>query len=339
MHTCYCITIALSKGEKMREMVIGVVAGDPSGVGPEVTAKLLERRKDAAASIRVFASEEVFHSGLAVAGLAALSGSADFQLVPTQDFAGYVPGKASAEGGATTLAALEAAAAAVRDGTVDAVVYAPLNKQALWLAGHTDIDELHFFRSRLGVSGFCCELNSQGKLWTARVTSHIPLREVADAITVESVLAAARLGAEAVRKVKGAEPRIAIAGLNPHLGEGGAMGREEIDVLVPAIDILRAEGFDVAGLYPADTIFLQVAEKNIDMVVTMFHDQGQIALKAMGFGQTSTVMGGMPIPIVTASQGTAYDIAGRNLADPSGLLAAFDLAVHLGRANLHGEGL
>lgn len=338
MHMCYCIAIALSKGEKMSEPVIGVAAGDPSGVGPEVTAKLLAGRKDAA-RIRIFASRESFRAGLAVAGLDGLLGSDGFDLVATRDVPGYAPGKASAEGGATTLAALEAAALAVREGTVDAVVYAPLNKQALWLAGHKDIDELHFFRSRLGVSGFCCELNCQGKLWTARVTSHIPLRDVADAITVESVLAATRLGAGTVRAVKGSAPRIAIAGLNPHLGEGGAMGREEIDVLMPAIEILRAEGIDVVGLYPADTVFLQAAGKDIDMIVTMFHDQGQIALKAMGFGQTSTVMGGMPIPIVTASQGTAYDIAGRNLADPSGLLAAFDLAVHLGRTKQRREGL
>jgi 4-hydroxythreonine-4-phosphate dehydrogenase len=248
------------------------------------------------------------------------------------DKSGYQLGVSSAAGGAATLLALEAAAAAARAGEIDALVYAPLNKQALWLAGHSDIDELHFFRSRLGATGFCCELNKQGDVWTSRVTSHIPLRDVADNISVDTVIAATRAGVEAVKLASGKKARVAVAGLNPHLGEGGTMGREEIDVIIPAIDQMKAAGIDIVGLFPADTLFLKVAAEKIDLVITMFHDQGQIALKALGFANTSTILGGLPLPIVTASQGTAYDIVGQNKADPTGMVSAFELAARLARA-------
>ena len=308
---------------------IGLVAGDPAGVGPELVAKLIAARAGGEVGIRVFASPAAFAAGLAVAGLPEAARAEGVTLEPTRDVPGYETGQPSAESGATTLAAMEAAATAAREGRIEALVYGPLNKQALWLAGHAEVDELHFFRARLGVNGFCCELNAQGGLWTARVTSHIPFREVADAITVDSVMAATATGAAAVRRALGRAPRIALAGLNPHLGEGGALGREEIDAILPAMQKLSDQGYEIVGLFPADTIFRQVAEKRIDLIVTMFHDQGQIALKAMGFGMTSTVLGGLPLPVVTASQGTAYDIAGRNLADPAGLIAAFDLAAEL----------
>jgi 4-hydroxythreonine-4-phosphate dehydrogenase len=175
-------------------------------------------------------------------------------------------------------------------------------------------------------------LNNQGQLWTARVTSHIPLRAVADNITVKSIVAATELGAAAAQAALGKQPRIAVAGLNPHLGEGGAMGTEERDVIMPAIETLRARGYDISGLYPADTVFLQVGREGLDLVITMFHDQGQIALKSLGFSNTCTVLGGLPLPVVTASQGTAYDIVGQNRADPAGLTTAFDLAHRLALA-------
>jgi 4-hydroxythreonine-4-phosphate dehydrogenase len=320
-------------------VTIGLVAGDPSGVGPEVTAKLIAAKRGATdMRIVLFGSDRNLRDGFRIAGVefdipvvddAASACGTQVALVESGDAGGYRPGEASAAGGAVALDALTSAARAARSGQVDAIVYGPLNKQAMWLAGHKAIDELHFFREQLGVSGFCCELNNQGSLWTSRVTSHIPFRHVADGITIETIAAAAKAGAAAVEAVQSKRPKIAIAGLNPHLGEGGALGCEEIEVIQPAIERLRAEGYDIAGLYPADTVFLRIEREKIDLVVTMFHDQGQIALKALGFGNTSTVLGGLPLPVVTASQGTAYDIAGTNRADPSGLISAFDLAGRL----------
>lgn len=234
-------------------------------------------------------------------------------------------GQASATGGAYMLEGLRNAAAAVVEGRIDGVLYAPLNKQAMSLAGHKALDELHYFRELLGVDGFCCELNNQGSLWTVRVTSHVPLREVADLITPDNIRKATSLGVEAVRRTGVASPKVVIAGLNPHLGEGGAMGREEIEIILPTAAKLKADGIDVIGVYPADTAVPRALREGADLVVTMYHDQGQIALKALGFDSTVTMLGGLPVPFATPSQGSAYDIAGKNLADPSGLKAAFRL--------------
>lgn len=320
-------------------VTIGLVAGDPSGVGPELTAKLImARRGTDNLRIAVFGSESSLRDGFRIAGVdfdlpvvgnAASIPETPVVLIESGDEGGYQPAEASPAGGKVALNALTSAADAASSGQIDAIVYGPLNKQAMWLAGHVTIDELHFFREKLGVSGFCCELNNQNSLWTSRVTSHIPFRDVADSITIETIAAAAKAGAAAVEAAQSKRPKIAVAGLNPHLGEGGAMGREEIEIILPAIERLRSEGYDIAGLYPADTVFLRTAQEEIDLVVTMFHDQGQIALKALGFGNTSTVLGGLPLPVVTASQGTAYDIVGKNRADPSGLISAFDLARRL----------
>ncbi|MEP7457326.1 4-hydroxythreonine-4-phosphate dehydrogenase PdxA [Phyllobacterium sp. SB3] len=325
----------------MTMTTIGLVCGDPSGVGPELSAKLIRAKvRDENLRIAVFSGLESLEDGYRIAGMSglevpvvdsvkAIPDRPGAVLVQCGDDRGYSPGVASAEGGVAVLSALEAVAQSAVAGEIDAIVYGPLNKQAMWLAGHKAIDELHFFKERLGVSGFCCELNKQGELWTTRVTSHIPLRLVTDNISVDTIVAATEAGVQAFEAAQKRRPRIAIAGLNPHLGEGGAMGREEIDVIMPAIKALRARGHDVAGLYPADTVFLRIASECIDVVVTMFHDQGQIALKALGFANTSTVLGGLPLPVVTASQGTAYDIVGRNLADPTGLINAFELAHQL----------
>ncbi len=234
-------------------------------------------------------------------------------------------GVASPASGAYVLDGLRHAAEAVRRGEVDGVLYAPLNKQAMALAGHHALDELHYFRDLLGVDGFCCELNNQGPLWTARVTSHMPLSEVARNITPQNIRSAVRLGVEAVRRTGIAAPKVMVAGLNPHLGEGGTMGREEIDIILPVVAELRGEGIDIIGVFPADTIIPRALRDGVHLVVTMYHDQGQIALKALGFDRTVTVLGGLPVPFATPSQGSAYDIAGKNLADPSGLIAAFGL--------------
>lgn len=323
----------------MKKPRIGIVIGDPAGVGPELTVKLIGGGIIDRADISVFSSHSVLLGAAKFSNIALpqFESVADikspicrsrFILVDQSDRT-YPIGEASAESGAYVLESLRNAANAVRSGHVDGVLYAPLNKQAMALAGHTALDELHYFRELLGVTGFCCELNNQGALWTTRVTSHMPLSAVARNITVENITNATRLGVEAVRASGIAAPKVMIAGLNPHMGEGGTMGREEIDVILPAIAALRAQGIDIAGLYPADTIMPRALREKADLVVTMYHDQGQIALKALGFDRTVTMLGGLPVPFATPSQGSAYDIAGKNLADPSGLKTAFDLVVRV----------
>ena len=203
---------------------------------------------------------------------------------------------------------------------VDGIVYAPLNKQAMRDAGHAAGDELEFFRQQLTapVTG---EINILGEVWTSRVTSHVPLRDVGALITPANVMRGVHLLATMLRQ-SGREPRLAMAALNPHAGDGGAFGREEIDILGPTIAEARAEGIDIAGPFPSDTVFPRAVAGAFNGIVTMFHDQGQIALKMVGLGQGITLLGGFPVPIATPGHGTAYDIAGTGIAKADGLEAA-----------------
>src|SRR6185436_765481 len=162
-----------------------------------------------------------------------------------------------------------------------------------------------------------------------RVTSHIPLRDVADAITADGVCAAVRIADRYLKAAGNAAPRIAVAGLNPHAGDGGTIGREEIDVIAPAVERSRAEGIDARGPLSPDTVFLAARRGDFDAVVSMYHDQGQIAMKLMGFDNGVTLHGGLPVPVATCASGTAFDIVGKGIANVEGLQAAFDLAARI----------
>jgi 4-hydroxythreonine-4-phosphate dehydrogenase len=197
------------------------------------------------------------------------------------------------------------------------------------LAGLPHEDELHLFADLLGHTGPLSEINVCGLLWTARVTSHVPLRDVAALITVDKVLQVARLLHRPVAQTGIASPRIAIAGLNPHAGEGGMFGREEIDIIAPAVEQLRAEGLDAVGPFPADTLFVAARRGDFHGVVTMYHDQGQIAMKLMGFERGVTVSGGIPAIITTPAHGTAFDIAGKGIADVGAMREAFRIACQM----------
>lgn len=328
----------------MKNLRIGLVLGDPAGIGPELAAKLIASNLVDHSPLIVFGSSDVLFSAASSVGLDLRSRRSSavspqevqpgqFMLIEQPERA-YQIGAASAESGAYVLDSLRNVAEAVRHGVVDGVLYCPLNKQAMALAGHEALDELHFFKQLLGVSSFCSELNNQGMLWTTRVTSHIPISEVAKYITPENIRNAVYLGIETVRRTGISSPKVAVAGLNPHMGEGGALGREEIDVIIPTVAELRREGVDVVGVLSADIIFPRALRDGVDLVVTMYHDQGQIALKALGFDRTVTVLGGLPVPFATPSQGSAYDIARKNLADPSGLMAAFRLLNTIARRSL-----
>ncbi|MGH9356090.1 MAG: 4-hydroxythreonine-4-phosphate dehydrogenase PdxA, partial [Terriglobia bacterium] len=208
----------------------------------------------------------------------------------------------------------------------------PLNKSSLHMAGMTSADELHWFAGQLGYRGPVCEFNVMDGFWTSRVTSHVPLRDVPGLITPARVIEAIDLIDGMLRRSGIEEPRIAVCGLNPHCGDEGNFGREEIDVIGPAVAQARASGIQVSGPFPADTIFLKVqgSERAYDAIVTMYHDQGQIAMKLMGFSRGVTVLGGLPIPIVTPAHGTAFDIATKGVANVGATRQAFELACRLG---------
>jgi 4-hydroxythreonine-4-phosphate dehydrogenase len=281
---------------------IGLLAGDPSGIGPEVTAKLLDEPETGARA----------------------------EIVAIGDAApACPPAQASRIAGEYTIGTLRAGIAALQSRAIDALVYAPLNKQSMKLAGLPHQDELHFFAELLGHTGPVSEINVCGRLWTSRVTSHVPLREVAGLLTVEKIRNAGRLLHRTIAKSGVAAPRIAVAGLNPHAGEGGLLGIEEIDTIAPAVEQLRAEGLDAIGPLPADTLFVAARRGDFHGVVTMYHDQGQIAMKLMGFERGVTVAGGLPAIITTPAHGTAFDIAGKGVADPGAMHEAFRIACEM----------
>jgi 4-hydroxythreonine-4-phosphate dehydrogenase len=300
---------------------IGLLAGDPTGIGPEIVAKLLaEPETHEAADVVLIGDPTLFPAehGLPILEVALAS----------RPLLGHV----SKEAGAFTLATLRRAAEAIKAGDIDALVYAPLNKQAMKLAGLFQEDEMHYLAHELAFTGLCSEINVAAHLWTTRVTSHVPLRQVADLIDEPGVYNAIALLDRIMRTSRETPPRIAVAGLNPHAGEGGLLGYEEIRVIGPAVARAKAGGIDVSGPYPADTLFIAARRGDFDAVVTMYHDQGQIAMKLMGFEKGVTLHGGLPKPVATPAHGTAFDIAGKGIANVGPIREAFRLVLRLGHA-------
>ena len=254
------------------------------------------------------------------------SGSFAFHSTQTISIDDVRISEATQSSGASVLNTLNVALDFAKDGIVDAVVFAPFNKQAMHFAGLGHDDELHYMATRLKVNNYISELNTFDGMWTSRVTSHIALKDVAERINEHSIGEAVRLIHGVLCKSGIASPKISVAALNPHAGDGGNFGREEIDIIAPAVQSLQAAGLPVDGPWPSDTVFLKAIAKEIDAVVTMYHDQGQIALKLLGFSRGVTVQGGIPFPVTTPAHGTAFDIAGQGKANLGATRAAFDLA-------------
>ena len=324
---------------------IALVPGDPSGVGPEMTLKLLAREENRhAADVLLVADAAVLRSAERISGLGVplvrVDSPAQMQRAPGRvhwlaqaTLGREAPelGASTAESGRAALAALTTAADAVRDGVAQGVVFAPLNKHSLRLAGMTHEDELRYLAERFAVTGTVCEFNITGGLWTSRVSSHVPLSQVAALVTPQAVKDAVYILDRALRRAGVAAPRIAVSGLNPHAGDGGSIGMEEIEVIEPTVRALQAEGLDARGPFSPDTVFVAARRGDFDAVVSMYHDQGQIAMKLIGFESGVTLLGGFPFPITTPAHGTAYDIAGKGVARADGLQAAWDLCVRMAR--------
>jgi 4-hydroxy-L-threonine phosphate dehydrogenase PdxA len=320
---------------------LALTLGDRYGIGPELVAGLAGTYTPPEGfALVVCGDAAVWEAGRRVAGAAKAlpvvgtfaDATAGWSFLPLPVDVPVAPmGRVTAEAGAEVLTTLQRLAAAATAGEIDGIVYAPLNKQAMKLAGHAAGDELDFFGKTLASDRAVGEINILGELWTSRVTSHVPLRAVGDLITRESILRSIHLLAGALRRSGRRNPRLAIAALNPHAGEGGAFGREEIEVIAPAVAEAREAGVDAEGPFPADTIFPRAIAGAFDGVVTMFHDQGQIALKMVGLGKGITLLAGFPVPIATPGHGTAYDIAGKGIARVDGLAAAVALVAAMVR--------
>ena len=327
----------------MRKPVVAVTFGDASGIGPELVAKLLTRAEPrAAANIVLVGDAWVWADGQRIAGTstkvqairgwdqARLGGDGPFFLeMETVAPADIAPAQVTGAAGRGARQALTACLDAAKRGDIDAMCFAPLNKLALKKGGMDFEDELHFFADYFGVRDYFCEFNTLGTLWTSRISSHIPLADIPKYVTRDRIQAAARLTYRTLKQAGFAEPRVAVAALNPHGGEGGTCGREEIDIIQPAVKALNAEGLPIQGPYPADTIFLKARVGQLDSIVTMYHDQGQVAVKLLGFERGVTVQGGLPVPITTPAHGTAFDIAGQGKANAEAMTQAFLLAAKM----------
>ena len=318
---------------------IGFLLGDPNGIGPEIGVKVLARAQNVErADLVIYADPEVLAAGERVAQqhvrlVRNRTRGASLHALSLLGEDAITPGEATPTGGRVALGALCAAAADARAGTLDGIVFAPLNKHALRLAGLTHEDELRYLQAFFDVDGFVSEFNITGDLWTSRVTSHIPLKDVSSALTHDGIVQAVDIVARYLRAAGKARPRIAVAALNPHAGDGGSLGREEIDLIAPAVRAARERGgAAIEGPLPADTVFVAARRGDFDAVVSMYHDQGQIAMKLMGFDRGVTLHGGLPVPVATCASGTAYDIVGRNRANAEGLQAALDLTVRIASA-------
>ena len=242
---------------------------------------------------------------------------------PELQMDGVRVGEASEICGRYALDSFRRASALCKSGELDGFCFAPMNKESLRLGGNTHEDDLRFVADELEHEGYCCELNTTGGLWTSRVTSHIPLKDVASLITEEGILDAVKMAHQTLLDAGISVPRIGVAALNPHAGDGGNFGTEEGDIIEPAVKQVQQLGIKADGPHPADTVFVRAQRGEFDAVVTMYHDQGQIAMKLMGFDHGVTVLGGLPVPVTTPAHGTAFDIAGKGKANPDALKAAW----------------
>jgi 4-hydroxythreonine-4-phosphate dehydrogenase len=322
---------------------IAAAMGDPSGISPELMARILvEPDLRSAARYVVFGDKRLLDLGAAdgkvdpdvlVIGegdeIPADSAKPVFVDLANHDPAALERGKATLAGGKAATDNFRHALRFASEGKADAVFFTPFNKAAMRFAYPGYDDEIRFVRDAIGFEGAASEFNILDGLWNARVTSHIPLSEVAAAITQERILRALTLADANLRAAGFNPPRIAVAGINPHAGDGGNFGRDEIDTIEPAVKTAKAKGFTVEGPFPSDTVFLRARNGDFDAVLTMYHDQGQIAMKLIGFDRGVTLIGGFPFPICTPAHGTAYEIAGKGVANLGATRAALGLAIKM----------
>ncbi len=327
--------------------------GDATGIGPEISAKLLASGKlDEIARVVAIGDARVLELGMRDAGVKfgyRVHQTVDTvrwpaERLPLVDLGNIDPsrlkrGEASADSGRLTGDTLKYMIDLALAGQLDGICFAPLNKGALHAGGWKYHDEHQMFARLTGHSGFFGEMNVIPEFSTFRVTSHVALREAVNLVTPERIADAVNLADATLRAMGREKPRIGVAALNPHNGENGLFGDEEIKIIRPTVDRLRAQGIACAGPIPSDTIFLRTLKGEFDGVVMMYHDQGQIATKLLGFGKGVTVTAGLKTVFATPAHGTAYDIVGQGKADPGGLEYAFRLATKLAAARYRGDNL
>ena len=316
---------------------IAILLGDPSGIGPELVSKLLTEKITDSANLVVIGEKNILEDGNKISG-----SSQNLKYVDNFDQINFEEGnkffldisdgknhsyklsECSKESGESVLSALNLALELAKENKIHAINFGPFNKTSLKLGGNKYSDELHLMAEKLEVKNFFCEFNVIDNFWTARVTSHIPIKEVPDHVKKEKIIKPIKLINEAM-KLNGIKvPRVAVQALNPH----AEFGTEEKDEIIPAIEEAKKIGINADGPLPCDTSFITAYKnKNHDCIVGMYHDALQSGLKAFGFDRGVTVQGGLPVPITTPAHGTAFDIAGKNEANLEPTLNSFKIAL------------
>ena len=320
---------------------IAVLLGDPSGIGPELVSKLLSEEITNKANIVVIGEKNILESGSKISGkLHNLVFVEDFDNIDFEKsnkfFLDVSKGKnheyqlseCSKESGESVLTSLNLALDLAKENKIHAINFGPFNKTSLKLGGNKYSDELHLMAEKLEVKNFFCEFNVIDNFWTARVSSHIPIKEVPEHVKKEKIIKPIKLINEAMKLNGIKNPRVAVQALNPH----AEFGTEEREEIIPAIEEAKKLGINADGPLPCDTSFITAYKNgNHDCIVGMYHDALQSGLKAFGFDRGVTVQGGLPIPVTTPAHGTAFDIAGKNKANLEPTLNSFKIALTMAK--------
>ncbi|MEA3388907.1 4-hydroxythreonine-4-phosphate dehydrogenase PdxA [Sphingobium sp. CCH11-B1] len=324
-----------------------VSLGDPAGIGPEIVAKSWVMREARGlppffavgdpASLRAVWLGPI--QSIAAPEEAAGVFASALPCLQVADAGPVTPGSPTIDGARTALEALEVAVGLARSGSAAGIVTAPVGKEQLYSVGFTHPGQTEFIAERCGVAPHNAVMMLAGpSLKVVPITIHIPLADVSAALSIDLIRARALITARGLQRSFGiARPRLVVAGLNPHAGENGALGREEIDVIRPAIELLQEDGLDIVGPVAADGMFHARARENYDAALCMYHDQALIPIKTLNFDEGVNMTLGLPIVRTSPDHGTAFGIAGKDVANPGAMIAALKMAAESARARLlHG---
>jgi len=334
--------MTIAKASPHHKPAVAITMGDPAGIGPEVTVGALSAEEvhqicrplvigDATVLRKAnellgtaLSIQRITHVGELAADPHTIHvldlANVDWQMLERQTV--------SAQAGRAAVEYVQTAVRLAQSGQVQAIVTAPINKQAINLAGYHYVGHTELLADLTNTAG-CTPMLTTGGLRVTHVTRHIPFRKVADHITKEHILQTIVTTYQGLRRLAIEHPRVGVAALNPHNGDGGLLGREELEQIGPAVQEARALGIDARGPHPADTIFVRATRGEFDVVVAMYHDQGHIPIKVSDFEGSFTITLGLPILRTSVDHGTAFDIAWQGVASPQSMIAAIQAAARL----------
>jgi 4-hydroxythreonine-4-phosphate dehydrogenase len=342
-------TVPAGEGPDARRPRVAVTMGDPAGIGPEVVLKAVAEPDVLAACAPVIVGDAQLLAHAArtldlqcgydiVRRGESLPADAGLPVIYHLDNIGasVAPGVESGEAGRAAAEYIEAAVELCASGACDAISTAPINKRALFLGGYSFPGHTEFLAHLTGTSE-CAMAFVASNLRIVLISTHVPLADAIRLVEKDRIVRVVRLTNRELKRWGIARPRIAVAALNPHGAEGGLFGVEESAEIMPAVEAARAEGIEALGPFSADTVFLRASRGEFDAVVSCYHDQAMIPVKCLSFGEAVNVTLGLPFIRTSVDHGTAFDIAGRGIAEHSSMVAAIKLAAQLARADASGR--